>query len=127
MLDEALHGRVRGAVERHRDRWVVILNSADSRGRARFTLAHEIGHILLWEQREARAGVVGGAAVDPRSCRSAHSAEALCDRFAAELLMPAHAVHEAWRALGSVDAVARRFDVSRAAAARRLRELGLRG
>lgn len=119
VLEEALHPRLRGGVSLIGDRWVVILNARDSRRRARFTLAHEIGHLVLG----GGEGSGGRPACGDRD--GAREQERLCDLFAAELLLPAAAVRAAWPECGSVEELAERFDVSRAAAAARVRRLGL--
>ena len=118
VLEEPLHERVRGAVSLVGGHWVVILNAGDSRGRARFTLAHEIGHVALGDGsggEEGRVACAGGSR--PR--------EVLCDRFASELLVPAAALREAWGEGASVGEVARRFDVSEPVVEARVRRLGL--
>ena len=121
VLEDALHAGVRGGLQRIGGRWVIILNCGDRRRRARFTLAHELGHMVLQD-----------AGADGRAVFGAPVREALCDAFAAELLMPAVLVRTEWRRLrregrASVAAIAGRFDVSVAAAGWRLRGLGLVG
>jgi Zn-dependent peptidase ImmA (M78 family) len=54
----------------------VICAAEQARGRQRFTIAHELGHAVLETH---------GLGEPPRSGRAV---ETLCDRFAAELLMP---------------------------------------
>lgn len=119
VFEDGLHAGMRGGLQLLEGRWVIILNQGDGRQRARFTLAHEIGHIALGECGAGRRRPLGW-----------RIEEALCDVFAAELLMPAPWLRREWRGLRGeeaerVAALARRFDVSRAAARRRLRELGL--
>ena len=79
------------------DRWLIILNRDDSAAQARFTLAHELGHIVLGDPLAAK-----GSPGDPQR-------ESLCDRFAVDLLFPAPLVRFAWAAEPDVDALARRF------------------
>jgi len=81
--------------------------------RDRFTLAHELGHSLFWEN---------GKHVVPSIARSEHEAEErICDQFAAALLMPTENVarvareltgRNAWSLLLSLERAARRFEVS---------------
>lgn len=72
---------------------VIKLNSDSSFVRKRFTLAHEIGHLLL-NTVPAHRGVKG----------SNDALERACDSIAAELLMPTAEVSDFVRALGSPSA-----------------------
>lgn len=132
VLEDRLHPGLRGGLSLVEGRWLIILNQDDSPTRARFTLAHELGHIVLGDGVRGDVGlgaaldqVIGGGAPGPGRGRSNAVREALCDRFAVELLLPAALVRFAWVQEPDVAALARRFDVSRAAARRRIRELGL--
>ncbi len=144
VFDDALEAGLRGGVRLEGGRWLVILNAADSRQRSRFTLAHELGHIALGDggvlgdgRALGDAGALGGrAGLSERAGLGEGSAgalemlaprarEAICDAFAVELLLPAVAVRAQWRQRAEVRALADRFDVSVAAARRRVRSLGL--
>jgi len=85
---------------------------------ARFTLAHELAHIVM-----------GDVAVESGGCGSplpeGPTRESACDTFAAELLMPAPLVRDAWRRDPDVAVLAERFDVPHRAMERRFAELGL--
>lgn len=80
--------------------------------RLRFSVAHELGHLLLHASRDLRL----------------QSAERAADQFAAELLMPAHAIgptmpaHPTLRSLTQLKA---RWGVSLRSLIRRARELGV--
>lgn len=82
--------------------------------RHRFTIAHEVGHWICH--------ALGSASPQPSYCR-ARDLSADADRalereanvFAAELLMPAPSVRQAWGESGAVAACAARFDVSSSA------------
>jgi hypothetical protein len=98
---------------------VIKLNADSPATRKRFTLAHEIGHLLL-----GKPGLRS-------SCGRDQVLERKCDAIASELLMPAD---EALMFIGSLGkpspeklrAIASRFDVSLQAAAFRVhRDLGL--
>lgn len=98
---------------------IIKLNATSPRVRKRFTLAHEIGHLLL-----GKPGLRS-------SCGHDQALERKCDAIASELLMPAD---EAISFIGSLGkpspeklrALASRFDVSLQAAAFRVhRDLGL--
>jgi hypothetical protein len=83
-----------GALSMHADHWVISLARRAHWRRARFTLAHELAHILLFE------------AVDPgwvthlEDPSLLETVERLCDLGAAELLAPRELVHETLRADG---------------------------
>lgn len=76
-----------------------------SNRRDRFTLAHELGHLLLHRQP-------GGYARSSGNHKVYEDSEWQADVFAAELLMPYEEVVD----LRSADEIARRFDVSEQAA-----------
>ncbi len=68
VLEEELHARVRGAVSLVEGRWVVLLNARDARARARFTLAHEIGHVRWGSRARGARAVRGWARGAERRC-----------------------------------------------------------
>ena len=106
VLEDRLHAGVRGGLQWLEGRWLIIVNEADGRARVRFTLAHELGHLLLGD------GLPGADA--PGRALSPAVREALCDRFAAELLLPPTAVRALWRECGDVGVLARVCEVSEA-------------
>lgn len=110
---------VSGFSEWSRSRWVIAINEDDHPTRQRFTLAHELKHVLDNPFIEA---LYPGRDGTP----SGQRAEAICDYFAACLLMPRPAVKMAW-GLGHqrTDDLAAHFGVSRAAMGLRLHQLGL--
>jgi hypothetical protein len=69
---------------------VVLPEREAGSARDRFSLAHEVGHLIL-DQIVA----TGGASVE------AQAVEALCDKFASELLLPTAAVRQFLRGLSS--------------------------
>ncbi len=108
---------------RDRDRYLIFLKKTSDRMascRLRWTLAHELGHILLGHFEEYDLSF-GGAAKLGRQAVWAINREA--NRFAEELLMP----EEFLRAhIGyGPDALRRICDVSRQSLAIRLQRLGL--
>lgn len=117
VLDDRLHPGLRGGCDLVDGRWLIILNREDALAQARFTLAHELGHIVLGDLAPGEPG--GGA--PPGDARER---EALCDHFAAELLLPAAALRAAARRADPA-ALAARFQVPPAVLRRRLAELGL--
>lgn len=92
--------------------WCVALNGNEPMVRQRFSLAHELNHIL-------EAPYLRYAVED--------DAELVADHFAAALLMPRSWVKQLWSG-GEQNsrALARIFDVSEGAMSRRLDVLGLR-
>jgi DNA modification methylase len=97
--------------------WMVYYNPKRSSERRRFTLAHEVGHVMLHGQPQAAAARGGGG----RNTKREREAE----RFAAELLMPTRLVREAVDKYGvNVETLRALFEVSAAAMQIRLRELG---
>ncbi len=68
VLEEELHARVRGVVSLVEGRWVVLLNARDARARARFTLAHEIGHVRWGSRARGARAVRGWARGAERRC-----------------------------------------------------------
>ena len=96
VLEDRLHPGLRGGLSLVEGRWLIILNRDDSPARARFTLAHELGHIVLGDgvlgdgvlDDGVLDDVVGAGAQEPSRHRSDPLCEALCDRFAVELLLP---------------------------------------
>lgn len=113
VLDDRLHPGLRGGCDLVDGRWLIILNREDALAQARFTLAHELGHIVL--------GDLDGVTPPVHT----HEREALCDDFAAELLLPAAALRAASR-WADPAALAARFQAPQAVVRRRLADLGLR-
>ena len=123
LSERPLPERVSGKIQRTGDGYRIIVNASHDRMRRRFTLAHELAHYLLHRD------LIRDEVVDDDRYRSAALPEALevqANRFAADLLMPSTLVGDLVASgLGDLDEIARRFDVSRAVADRRLRELRL--
>ena len=110
---------VSGFSQWSRGRWLIGINQDDAPVRRRFTLAHEFKHVLDHV-------FIDGAYLDAKGRPSDAKAEAICDYFAACLLMPRPWVKQAW--VGGVQdqrALAQLFGVSEAAMALRLRQLGI--
>lgn len=100
---------------------LIEYKSDEARVRQRFTVAHELGHYAL--QHGTR----------PRDTSMAFSSgisdplERAANQFAAELLMPAEAVHEIVTSgqFSSIDELASLFDVSKVAMSYRMTNLGM--
>ncbi len=132
---EPFDGDVSGMVHCRPDGGGVIgVNSEHSKTRQRFTIAHELGHLLLHADAEfhidekrplALRDEVSSQAIDPREIEA--------NQFAAELLMPAALVRASVEALVETDAevtvedaveeLARDYRVSQIAMTHRLTSL----
>lgn len=132
---EPFEGELSGMVHRRPDGSGVIgVNSEHSDSRQRFTIAHEIGHLLLHGDEEfhideklplARRDQVSSKAVDPREIEA--------NQFAAELLMPEFLVRKSVKTLikedgdvtveDAIEDLARTYSVSAVAMTHRLTNL----
>jgi hypothetical protein len=105
------------------DEAIITVNQRSSFRRARFSIAHELGH---WKYHRGRRLV---CRVDDIQPRSAISVERVADGFAADLLMPAYLFQPLSRqqpklTFKAVFALAEEFKTSREATAIRLVESG---
>jgi hypothetical protein len=103
-----------------REIYTIAISTRCPRAARRYTLAHELAHALLhrsmFEDDAEYAAYLG---------RDHRRKEREADRFAADLVMPAPLVRDAWRQVPDLAQMVRRFDVSEAAMRIRLEELGL--
>lgn len=108
-----------GATAWEQGRWRIVVSTLDSYMRQRFTLAHELKHVLDHPYRHHRY-----ASTD---LEQQLAAERICDYFAACLLMPKAWVKKAYCRDGVQDlrVLARHFGVSVEAMRIRLHHLGL--
>ncbi|MEE1655776.1 ImmA/IrrE family metallo-endopeptidase [Microvirga sp. CF3062] len=128
-----LHPEIAGQIERvDGDRFHVAVNVNDHYYRQRFTMAHELGHYLMHRD------LLGEGTDDNRAYRSIdagkfhntsilpqHETEA--NRFAANLLMPAHLVKRYFYELnGELERLSKIFQVSSEAMRHRLASLDLK-
>lgn len=122
-LPAGIAGEIRPAAENNS--YIVRVNRHDSKGRQRFTVAHEIAHFLIHRD------YIGSGISDDVLYRSAlsDSREAEANRLAAEILMPADKVRATFAAAEGVEAkitkLAEEFNVSEAAMRIRLEIMGL--
>lgn len=104
-----------------RGRYVVMVNKNDSHSRRRFTLAHELKHLLDYTAAPVIHRDLGYG--DPT--RQAQQIESICNHFAACLLMPRTWIKHAWtNGIRDIAALAGLFNVSEEAMNKRLRFLG---
>lgn len=109
-----------GATAWSRGLWRIRINGAEPITRQRFTLAHEFKHIL-----DAASEDVIYRHLPHGSARDRHI-EAVCDHFAACLLMPKAWVKKAWgEGTQDLGQLSWKFEVSQQAMLIRLQYLGL--
>ena len=114
--------RIAGKVEDDGENRVIYVNRNDIAPRKRFTVAHEIGHIVLHHPLDNQPFVK----VDNRGANDSFDRKEFeANRFAASLLMPKEESVRVWEETRDVDDFADRMGVSKAAAAIRLESLGL--
>jgi Zn-dependent peptidase ImmA (M78 family) len=88
-------GDISGMVYRDKDRTVIGVNSLHHMNRQRFTIAHEIGHMLLHEGTEVHVDKTFRVNLrDDLSSQAVDREEMEANGFAAELLMPRHMLLE---------------------------------
>ena len=112
---------ISGMVKNSKEVKQIFINNQDIPSRQRFTLAHEIGHILLHHDNLDKDFDV----VDYRNNGISNRKESEADSFAASLLMPKERAKNVWAFYEDVDDFAEEFGVSKMAASIRLRYLGL--
>ena len=112
---------VEGCLTSVPDGLVILVNSQCSPTRQKFTIAHEVGHVLLSRYE--------GKPIE-RKCRAVHYSteeEILVNMIAAEILMPAHELNEVARSLPkdweAVEYVVWTYQVSYTAAIRRILDM----
>jgi Zn-dependent peptidase ImmA (M78 family) len=102
--------------------WVIVLRADEPLVRQRFSLAHEIKHLLDDELTTARRRLY----VPSATHSTEEQTERVCDHFAACLLMPKMLLRRDWTSgIQEPLRLARRYQVSKTALEIRLRELGL--
>lgn len=88
-------GDISGMVYRDKDRTVIGVNSLHHANRQRFTIAHEIGHMLLHKGTEVHVDRTFRVNLrDDLSSQAVDREEIEANGFAAELLMPSHMLLE---------------------------------
>jgi len=107
-----------GAIWQLNDCWVVQLNSNDTPARQRFTLYHEIFHILAHGRATP---VFKKTSSSPEGSFN----ELLADHFAAIILMPEKQVKERWAEVEDINQMATMFDVPRSVVWFALKHLSL--
>jgi len=100
--------------------WVILVASDEARVRQRFSLGHEVAHVVYHPLSDAALPGFGDVSAEQRL-------EQACEYFAACLLMPRAWVKRAYciEGIQDVPGLARLFGVSWVAARIRLEQLGL--
>jgi hypothetical protein len=122
-LTVARHDRfpTSGMTTQTSDGWVVVLKGTEPKVRQRFSLAHELKHIIDDPFIRVLYPPLGGVSAEAR-------AEAICDYFAGCLLMPKGWLVRDWcSGRQNIERLAEHYAVSRAAIRVRLTQLGLVG
>ena len=118
--DSTLTGSTAGFLQKNQEgKNAIYVNKNDTLQRKRFTIAHEIGHLMLnhyCDKPIHRDGI---------SSEGTNTLEIQANAFAAELLMPKELVVYAFDVLGTIAGIAEIFEVSFLAAGNRLKNLGL--
>lgn len=113
------HLPVSGCATWQDGRWLILLSAAEPIVRQRFSLAHELKHVIDHRDRSQLYVDRPGLSADVQ-------AEQAADYFAACLLMPRRWVKRAWGdGQQRTRPLSRRFHVSPQAMSRRLKDLGL--
>lgn len=101
---------------------LIFVNGADAKSAQMFTLAHELAHLWLGEAGEGLSGFQG---LQP----DGSEVERFCDKAAAEFLVPATEIREAWPSVAHSDTpfekLAGQFKVSPVVIGRRAMDLRL--
>ena len=99
---------------------LIFVNNADFKAAQMFTLAHELAHLFIGEE---------GLSAFDSLLPSEHDVEQLCDKIAAEFLVPEADMIAHWQRVevfpDPYQQIARHFKVSRIVAARRALDLDL--
>lgn len=130
---EPFAGQVSGLIHRTDKEVVIGVNSLHAKTRRRFTIAHELGHLVLHKAETLHVDEHFPIAFrNETSSRASSPTEIEANQFAAELLMPSELLLRDVRNLPpetepdhAVSELARRYQVSEQAMAIRLSALGV--
>ena len=127
---EAMDGKeeLSGYIEKRANGWHIGVNKYEVEGRQRFTMAHELGH-LLFHRDIIQDQMVDGKFVEAiklfRSQESFKRVEMQANQFSADLLMPSDRVRLLWDKFADYTDIADIFGVSTYAVEYRGRTLKL--
>ena len=114
-----------GMVAKRGDQSSILVKDDDALNRKRFTVAHELGHMLLHLQIDDGEFIDNIDHLRTSGLNGNNSPEAEANQFAAALLMDSELVKQCWPAVQSSDSMADIFKVSQEAMEIRLHHLGL--
>lgn len=124
-----LDDSISGVVKRTPGGGDIYVNQDHAFVRQRFTIAHELGHLVLHSSHQEFADPDANLFRIDRGAEAPtdenRSLEVQANMFAAALLMPESSVREAYEANKDIDALAKMFQVSRSAMGYRIDSLGL--
>ena len=109
-----LDDTISGMQVTYRGKAFIRYNSTHSNTRNRFTVAHEIGHLLLGHTSDCGRGMESNSPLETEA-----------NQFAAELLMPLSLLKEAMKTYTTVSSLARHCWVSKDAMSNRVMEMKL--
>ncbi len=119
-IEEKVNLKISGAIQKKGNAYIILVNEDDSDERARFTIAHELGHCYLHMEGDPRK-IVASFRLD-KSPR-----EAAANKFAVELLMPKKLLEKEYEemVIPVTESLAKKFKVSKQAMRARLDEFRL--
>lgn len=121
-------GEFSGYIEQQSDQWKIGINSYHPQSRQRFTMAHELGHLLFHkEYLNLQDGAYKEKEILWRSSLF-NKVENEANTFASELLMPRDLFVGKWQEHGeqALEEISKYFDVSTQAVRYRAYKIGLR-
>lgn len=121
--DMGADSELSGYIERRENDWHIGVNKYEVPGRQRFTMAHELAHLLF--HRDIIQGRFAEAIKLFRSGDNTRHIEMEANAFAAELLMPSSRFRELWGSDISLEEISASFGISRYAAEFRAKKLSL--
>lgn len=119
---------IAGTVEHEQGSIIINVNSNDLEPRKRFTIAHELAHILLQHNEHSENGeefIEYRMPLEYYETETETRKEIQANLLAASLLMPEDLIQDIWNKTGDVNTVAKYFGVSKRAAMIRLDSMGL--
>lgn len=125
VFSKAMDDTVDGVLAKNEENYQIFINNTLSKRRARFTVAHELGHYILHASSAPENGGIVDYRRDLNSSFGIDAAEIEANNFAAALLMNAQSVSNEWACYKNIPVLADRFGVSEDAIKYRLKNLGL--